>query len=398
MKSLYKFFLAFFFLIVVFADEIFLAILSFYEIPLVSGLKSVEAIIIAVIAYLMMAFDVVYGNFTKRNVYQLLGLLAIIILYLITGTRYSIPSHEYQAQLLSFGSFSVSACYLGMKLSNIKFFKEINKLLPVILCILAFFIGMRVNMYVEEDTIIRNDETGLGYQSASYFLSFIYSYCIYYLLFSKNSTTSLYQKFVNCLVVFTMFYSAIYSIYGGGRGSFIFIVFISTFLLFFLLKEHKEDRFKLFLSVIVFFTVFLILASHLNLWESAGFNRVYDSLFDDEVRTQLQINALEVFKASPFFGKGLGSIWWTVGYYSHNMVIDLLAESGIIGTALILYIILHMLIKLYRYSKSYSECMFILIIFLGALVESMFSGYWYSMHKLFLAYGFVMSLPSAKKL
>ena len=139
------------------------------------------------------------------------------------------------------------------------------------------------------------------------------------------------------------------------------------------------------------------LIGRFNVMESAGMMRVMDKLTEDDNRMWLYKKAYDAFLESPVWGNGVGSIWWTVGFYSHNMFMDILAETGVVGGLFFVYIIMKTIWRLMISSKPHPIYILIFIVFSGALVHNMFSGYWVSAIKLFFVCSFVYSLPKRKR-
>ena len=141
-----------------------------------------------------------------------------------------------------------------------------------------------------------------------------------------------------------------------------------------------------------------LLANRLNVFNTVGAERVIDTLTTDEYRVKYWRDALNVFGESPLWGHGVGSIWWTVGFYSHNIVTDLLAETGIIGAGIVLFIIVSCFVSGIKRSRHYSLDLFMLIMFAGVMTEVSFSGYWISSPKIFLMFGYVFGMSKAERL
>lgn len=396
--SFSKFFFAFFLLFVVFSDEIFYGYMAASGTAVESGMKSIEAILIAIVAYSLMLVDFMNKRITRRNIWQLLVLLIILLLYVITGYRYFPPQRLYHSYLLTYGSYSIPAAYVGMRLARTQDFSVINRILPYFVIPLTIVIGLRQGSFAMENELVRHDASGLNYQNISYFMSFFYTYSVYYVFFSGIQHKGIYRTILKYLMVATMFLSAIFCLIGGGRGAFVYIIFITILLLYSLFKAYERRRGYITVLVFILGLVFVLLVDRFNVLESTGLERVTQYFSDDDTRLALWNAALEFFYQSPVIGWGLGSIWWTVGFYSHNILTDLLAETGLIGTLIVvvsIVIIFFRSYKLFMIDKSY---LFVLLVFLGALVLSTFSGYWIAAHNLFFAFGFIYAINWKKQL
>ena len=86
--------------------------------------------------------------------------------------------------------------------------------------------------------------------------------------------------------------------------------------------------------------------------------------------------ALSSFNEKPILGKGFGSVFFALGFHSHNVFFDVLVEGGIVGFSAIVIILLITIrrgLALFRYD--YTEMLWF-IIFLNGSIMSFLSGYY----------------------
>ena len=169
---------------------------------------------------------------------------------------------------------------------------------------------------------------------------------------------------------------------------------ISAYLVYRIIGNRRKGKVGSLILLVGVALTLVYLVSYFQVFESVGATRIVNSLTKDEGRMGLWEKAIDSFKESPIIGHGLGSVWWEVGFYSHNFLADLLVETGIIGTITIMSVLIKCVLRIIRLSKSNTMAMFLLIVFSGILVETAFSGYWLSASKLFLVYGFVYGYSS----
>ncbi len=393
MRKQSKYIFAFFALAVIFADELFYSFVSVSGITLVSGIKAIELMFMAAVAYLLLVGDMFNKQLSGRNYIQFLALLILLGLYYITGKIYSPMMDNYWSNLLAYGALCIPACYVGMRLARESYEKEIMRLLPLFVFVLSLIVARAVIFSSAQMTLLgTNEEDVFNYQNSSYYLSFCYSYCFYYVFFyNRKEAKRKYfgRKIEKYIMIALLFVCAISCLLGGGRGAFVFLVFVSGYLLFRIVTQEGKGKMSYILLLIFGVGVIALLLSQFHVLESTGFARIQDQLTSDDERSSLWDKAMKEWKDSPLLGHGLGSIWWTLGIYSHNIVADLLAETGIIGSSIILYVIAKMLITVIKRSKINAFDMFMLVFFLGALVHDSFSGYWFSSYKFYLMVGYV---------
>lgn len=392
-----KYFFPFFVLFVIFADELFYGFFRVTGASLESGLKSREAIVIAVITYVMLFVDFLKGRVSSKNWRQLLWLFVILVLYVLTGFFYPHDSNysNYMARLLYYGALCIPSAYVGMKVARGGFDEQILTLLPYFLIVVSLIVGDAViNSSLQGRMLGREDNDVFNYQNSSYYLSFCAAYCVFYVFFNQTKNRSLWSSLVYIVIIMMIILCAIGCILGGGRGAFVYLVIISAYLVYRIIGNKKKGKVGYLVMLVGVAIALVYFASRFQVFESIGASRVTESLTADEGRMGLWEKAMDSFKESPIIGHGLGSVWWEVGFYSHNILADLLVETGIIGTIIIMSVLIKCVVKIIRLSKSNTMAMFLLIVFSGILVETAFSGYWLSASKMFLVYGFVYGYSS----
>lgn len=394
-NSSYCFFCLFF--LFVFFDEFFFFILILTGTSAEDGMKTLEVVPIAGVTYLMMAYDFYKGRVKGRALNVLLFLIAIALLFLLTPLFHDGANPKYRSSLLLILAESIPAAYVGIRLarsSSIAMLK-IDSLLPFFVIPISIALGIVGIRYASESMLIKEDESGLGYQSMSYFMSYSYAYCAYYVFFSPLKNTKIH-RFFRAIMLPDMLFCALMCLVSGGRGAFVFIIMISIYILFTLRKSMKGHIGYFFLIITGVSVAFLSAAFYFDIWNSAGMNRVVEHLTDDTERERLYRLALQAFEESPIVGQGMGSIWYTVGYYSHNIVMDLLAETGVIGTTIFLSLLLKTFLGLYRLMRCQKIAILLSIILGGALMKNAFSGYYLNGIKLFMLVSYIYVLGKSR--
>ena len=166
-----------------------------------------------------------------------------------------------------------------------------------------------------------------------------------------------------------------------------------------LLKKLGRDSFIYLCLASVRITVFLvisiifIIANEFSALSSSflGIQRLQGLYTGGDVRRNYYHHAaIELFKKSPLFGKGLGAVSNEIGMYSHSFYYELLACTGFAGTAIMLIYIIRELIcfgknSLKRFIKDseirvYSRLMFwytCAILICGVAVVMIYDSYFY---------------------
>ena len=385
-------------LFVIFFDELFNSTAIVRGFTVESGMKQYEAILLAAIGYSMMGNDLLKGRIKKREHRTLVLLFAILFLYMLTSLFYGEASNNYKSGLLVYGSECIPAAYIGIRFAKSGSLHRINDILPYAVIPISLLIGTiglaaaLMGTTVGDSDYQEGGDTGLNYQTLSYYMAFSYTYAFYY-VFWGNQKSGLKSIILRSAMAVDMLFCAVVCLMGGGRGAFVYMVAISFFMLMYYLKSSKKHRGHaiLIISLLVIVSIYLII--RMGIMQSSGMERVTEHLTDDSTRQELFQLAFDAFLSSPIFGRGVGSIWWTVGFYSHNVVLDLLAETGLLGTLFLLNIVWRTIVKLYRLSKIDKIYMFLFLVMMGNVVNCIFSGYYIEAFKIYFVCSLVYCLP-----
>lgn len=326
-------------------------------------------------------------------------LLISFSIYLFLNSAFQIPFKHYDLLISSvfhfrFVFFSFSIFFLLKFLTpykNLNFIRYFNVILTFYLFILVdslvqFFFGQNLFGY----------ELLSGYRVSGIFKSelILGSYLIkslpfiIWLFFYTNLSISKNNYFI---VIFLSLYFIIIFL-SGERTSFA-LLFMMIFLFFLFLKEIRKT---LFISLVVFIS-FIFITSYSKIGKTDPFNRIFLKTFNqftsqtltsnlnnkslilndpivlDKLKNNLVIFSknheghyflgISLFKDSPYFGtgaKGFRSYCRNVGYnpeigvcttHPHNILIQILAETGLIGLFYYLFTIIFISRSLFKLHK-----------------------------------------------
>lgn len=382
-----KWFFPFFFLTTLFAQNIFFSYLSLRNISVESGMLQRLFIPISLIAYVIFARDLSRSH--DKSLVKVLCISALIlVLYYLTSFFYSgTPSH-YISNLLAFGSMGFACIIVSAHFAKYPCYSKVDTLLPFFVIPIALICGT-VGLEAAARAEIVKDDTGMGYQTLSYMMAEIYASCVYYVFFASIKGSTIHKIMKYPMMALMLFCVAI-CLLTGGRGAFVFIVFVTLFLLYMLKKTQVLSTGFLIFIIIAGIAAVLFIGDYFSIWDSVGFQRIANQLTEDDERNQIFDIALRAFNDSVIFGHGIGSIWWEVGIYSHNMFLDLLVETGVLGTIFISIILLKTVKKFAKICQYNYSNLLIGVIFLKAFVMGIFSSYWIGNYNFWIALGFVM--------
>ena len=379
----------FFILVVAFSYSIYFVIATFLGIPQEGVVFRLYSGILAVVVAFVFFLSI---HRIPRRIYigGLLLCAIIILLYFSTRCFYDEVNNRYTSYFLSMGVRFIPAVLTGMyMLSHDDIMKKVEyALLPFILLytITLASVAFTANIGVNIAQTFNTDF--LNYQSISYYSIFAFGFNMYLIVQCSNS----YTRYRRYILIALAILQVIITIMAGGRGAF---VLGCVFTLYFALKHITFSKLisYILIGLAVLLTINAILSD--NEIFKMGFERIFNFFGNIEaigtdnrwIRWNLAWNA---FTKSPVFGHGLGSVFYEVGFYSHNIFTDMLCEGGVV----LFLIFIFVLMKFIRASQiliteDYRNEI-IVIVFLCSFVMNSFSGYYLSDTGIWLSLTYVL--------
>ena len=379
----------FFILVVAFSYSIYFVIATFLGIPQEGVVYRLYSGILAVVVAFVFFLSI---HRIPRRIYigGLLLCAIIILLYFSTRCFYDEVNNRYTSYFLSMGVRFIPAVLTGMyMLSHDDIMKKVEyALLPFILLytITLASVAFTANIGVNIAQTFNTDF--LNYQSISYYSIFAFGFNMYLIVQCSNS----YTRYRRYILIALAILQVIITIMAGGRGAF---VLGCVFTLYFALKHITFSKLisYILIGLAVLLTINAILSD--NEIFKMGFERIFNFFGNTEaigtdnrwIRWNLAWNA---FTKSPVFGHGLGSVFYEVGFYSHNIFTDMLCEGGVV----LFLIFIFVLMKFIRASQiliteDYRNEI-IVIVFLCSFVMNSFSGYYLSDTGIWLSLTYVL--------
>ena len=379
----------FFILVVAFSYSIYFVIATFLGIPQEGVVFRLYSGILAVVVAFVFFLSI---HRIPRRIYigGLLLCAIIILLYFSTRCFYDEVNNRYTSYFLSMGVRFIPAVLTGMyMLSHDDIMKKVEyALLPFILLytITLASVAFTANIGVNIAQTFNTDF--LNYQSISYYSIFAFGFNMYLIVQCSNS----YTRYRRYILIALAILQVIITIMAGGRGAF---VLGCVFTLYFALKHITFSKLisYILIGLAVLLTINAILSD--NEIFKMGFERIFNFFGNTEaigtdnrwIRWNLAWNA---FTKSPVFGHGLGSVFYEVGFYSHNIFTDMLCEGGVV----LFLIFIFVLMKFIRASQiliteDYRNEI-IVIVFLCSFVMNSFSAYYLSDTGIWLSLTYVL--------
>lgn len=378
----------FLFIFFLFMDPMFMGLCS------MTGIQN-DGMVLRV--YLSVVFSIsllsywkIKGNVGFQRDVNLFIILSIFGgLYLLTTQFYGLVSGLFLGHFLRWGAQCVPAVLMGVAFVNYEEKEKIYKYIPLAVLFLTPFIAL-VSMTNNADSAQYVDEdSGLNYQMVAYNMALLFCTTAFYQFFCTNKNES---KVLSISMYAMMSIQGVVCTMSGGRGGFVLLVVYIIYLIYMFLKKDLFSVSQLLVLISCCAIVFVLIANYVNLWDSAGFQRTIHPMAQNVGRVDHWREVLDIFYSSPFIGNGLGSNFYTWGFYSHNMFLDFLSETGIIGFVFFMIVFYKMETLIITLARNSDVIFFISIFALFGLVMNCFSGYWISDYYHWLILGIYYAL------
>ena len=296
-------------------------------------------------------------------------ILSILLSMYITYTAHDFPHYLHSGMILSFGSKVIAASFIALSWNKRNFIND------VLLWIVPFVVFFTVFLYL---AVIKLGtgyyfELSIGYQSLSYAAAYSIGLLLFFI---KNYNKKLkWLKYLSWFLIGVNFYLMLS---GGGKGAF---VLTCVFFICFFCDLIKKKVVYLFIGIAIFivFEKQIILNILGNL---AGGNRILALFLSNNIneitsgRDSLYIKGINTLFDRYFLGGGPGSVLYDIGFFSHNIFLDILIDWGFVFFFLFLFIIFIVLKKCFKNWHD-ASISFLFLIFLGQFIMLFFSGSFY---------------------
>ena len=286
-------------------------------------------------------------------------LLFFLLSSIITMFSDFIPSYfsRYTAQILLF----LVLATLTLNNKEIEFLRVLFVISAVVYAAMTIYSCIQVGSarYIHSSILLFNTKIDPNFIG----IPFVVASCLI-----LDNILSRKRKILN-LVLYAVIVIAI--VYTASRSNFMCLVVSNILILFnFVHKRNIKLAFRI-LWVVLFLVIVIYGIRFISIEYSDQWARMSEfAEGDDNGRYVLWERAFSVFYGSPLLGNGLGHMVSTYGKATHNTYLQLLCETGLIGSILFISAILVIIKKLRSYDKVYLIlflCMLLQVAFLDAL-------------------------------
>lgn len=366
-----------------FSDAFLHSVLYVLNRQSISGQLAMVYIIVAIGAGLLF-FRYANRKLPMQAVYVFLIFFFMAISFLATRFKYGTTESGFVSEFRACYAMIICSYMLAM-LIVWSGKREINLnwilLVATSLTIVSFLALTRGDSLTTGGYI--RDSSGFLYQNISYYSAYALGLTVFHAIETKRREliTPIYKGVYLVLLLIQLFSCFL----SGGRGGAVLaiaLVLYGIIILFGIRNIYKMILPATLLAVAAVVVFPRIISSFgVNI---KGLTRVL-SIFSrgatDTGRSYMFGQAMDVFNSKPIFGDGIGSIFYHLHSYSHNMFSDILAETGAVGALTVIGILVAFIIKaksIYEYGSVYR---LLIIIFICGIVLNLFSGYiWVNQH------------------
>lgn len=259
---------------------------------------------------------------------QEFGLYVVIFLASFSTAFYYVGYEEFTRSLRSlFGA--VMAGYLVIGLTKDKDYGIFFHIGYIFSILILFGI-----MYIDGNIDLANFASEIQYRDRFMLNANAYSYFCY---FANFSLFYLYIKWKNkfmttLLLTFPLLFIVI-AFSTQSRAGLILIILLNLCFWFLINKGSTQNKLKLlFRNLTMVILIFLIFLKFLDIYENSKIkSRIAVSEFQEDSREVLIKEGLVIFAENPILGVGLGQFifYSSIGQFSHNSFVEILAEQGI---------------------------------------------------------------------
>ncbi len=301
----------------------------------------------------------------------------MVITYVIHGTMPDIMKTYF----LTFPTKVISAIFMSYAFIRKNLILKINKWINIFAC----FYTITLLSVVQSNQTAFSRTLAIDRQTLSYAGAYSFMMLLFVNMnFNKiNKFRLLSNKYMILLNYAFMGLDLYIILAGGGRGAFLVV---ACGVIYYVFKNISTFNFKEFVKIILIIAAGVFAVSYFSTAEHSaeGFGAIR-SLFEDGFTDQSSQDRIELYttawyyvKQAFYLGNGAGSTAYTVGFYTHNIFMDILVEYGVWGIAIIVFFIIRFLRKVRRYSSIDPQMDFLAIVFMCSFVMLVFSGSMYS--------------------
>ena len=360
-----------------------------------AGQLGVIYIIVAILALIISLFS---GNrfIPFRTLGVTVGLLMILASFFITKSLYSFQVARFDSELKLYiatipSVILLSLCIYWKEKKDINLYYVFT--LNAVLAIICGMVVVNSNGVTTAGLIF--DTSGLLYQNTSYYAAYSFGMTVF--LIQEKKIDDSFKVPAWILYVLIPLEIAV-CFMAGGHGGFALLLALAVWAILVGKKDASEKRKMILTIIIAVIAFFYIVPNVIGLMgiDATGLERTIRLITEgvnDQGRLSLWRNSMAEFSEKPILGNGIGSVFYLFNSYSHNMFVDILCETGVLGLLAVLCILFLYAKRTKTLYSSGSMYRFLFMVFLCGFVMNLFSGYVWVNQQILLPISATLILP-----
>ncbi len=317
-------------------------------------------------------------NISKKVVALIVFWIVITYFFVFTGQKMQYVNAWYASELKAYLAVSFTIVLFVISISWRKKNSIDNRLvvlLDILITVITFLVVLNSNDVTSGG--LMKDSSGFLYQNTSYYAAFGIGMSVY--LSCELKLENKFCKWKRISLIFLIVLQMLICFMAGGRGGAVLSMFLLLYGIWRIygIKGILYSSVPAIVALLFLPSIFNLISINLGV-DTKGLERALSIFGDglkDSNRNVLWVGAIEAFWEKPILGHGIGSIFYLINSYAHNMFIDLLAETGVLGTGIFCVLLVVFVYKITILYKTSSMYRFLTMTFICGFVMNLFSGY-----------------------
>ena len=355
------------------------------------------------VIYVLVAVVAVFTAFFRFNRFLPKKFLGLILLFAAVFASFFITKSNYSQSVARFNSefnlylATIPSVILIAALVVWHQKHDISQLLiftfDVLLTVVCGLVTVNSNGVTSAGLI--SDSSGFLYQNTSYYAACAFGLTMHVIQEKKYSDPILVP---NSVLYILLPIQMVICILAGGRGGFVLLLVLNVWNILFGSRKIKSKVKNVIILLLTVFFIIFIAPKVVSLFgvDTTGLERIVRLITEgsnDKGRELLWSNSLAAFKNKPILGNGIGSVFYLFNSYSHNMFVDILCETGIIGLTIYIYVLYRFVAKAKIMYGQGSLFRFLIMIFVCGFTMNLFSGYVWVNQQILLPLAVILVYP-----
>lgn len=334
------------------------------------------------ITILILSFFDIFPSFVVNRYELIVGMVVLVFLLFLVNTKYSYTdtSGNFTGVFNSFLVRGFPSAMAGLLIGKRSRVSGIDRFLVPIILFTTIGLLVTVSKNPTGDVYLFTS-LGIDRQTMSYMASYMICWCLYFLCNNGRIDIPLWQQTTACkAMIYVMAFLNVWPLFaGGGRGAVVIVFFFALYYVFYRIHPFRTIKGIIGAIVCIIAIVFIWKYISSSTLLAPGMERItgfFSGTMDQSALERISIyqNAMDLFNKHPILGGGPGYALCEMGIWSHNIFLDLLADTGMIGTGIFTIWIISCFVTVFKNARSDSNIEAAFILGMSSFIMLCFSG------------------------